>query len=72
MAEESLFEVVVGYADGFERAIAAFGLPPAELKEALLDANIEQCPSCKWWVDSFELLTDDDVIDGHCDNCRNP
>lgn len=68
--EEDLAEMVTGYADGFERALVATGMSREDLKDRLLDDNVEQCPCCRWWVDSFQLLNDDDAIDGHCDNCR--
>ena len=66
-----LVETVVGYANGFDRALVSSALSKAELKDLLLDENVEQCPGCRWWVDSSELLNEDDKIDGHCENCRD-
>lgn len=66
-----LIETVIGYANGFDRALSSSGLSQSELEDLLLDENVEQCPDCEWWVDSSELFNNDDVIDGHCENCRN-
>ncbi len=68
---EDLIETVTSYANGFERVLAASQMSREELKDRLLDDNIEQCPGCKWWVDSSELFDEDDQIDGHCENCRD-
>lgn len=71
MTPEQIAEEVTGYVDGYERVLRDTDMTSDQLDEILLDLNIEQCPDCGWYVDSFELLNDDDIIDGHCDNCRN-
>lgn len=66
----AIAELVTGYVNGFDRACAQFGLEVDTLEALLLDINIEACPACGWYVDSHELLDEDDAPDGHCDNCR--
>lgn len=42
----------------------------AELREAALNAGVEQCPTCHWWAESHEMLNDTQEVDKHCTNCR--
>tara|TARA_S200002703_G_scaffold159912_1_gene175461 strand:+ start:27715 stop:27942 length:228 start_codon:yes stop_codon:yes gene_type:complete len=63
-------ETVVSYADGFERVHAETGALAMELKDALLDHNIEQCPGCLVWADAGEMIDDYGEPDGMCANCR--
>ena len=37
----------------------------------LEDMNLEKCPICGWWMDSWELLDDDNNVVG-CEDCRKP
>jgi len=66
----AIADLVTGYVNGFDRACAQFGLDVQTLETLLLDANVEACPGCDWYVDSHELLGEGDAPDGHCDNCR--
>lgn len=71
METEDIVELVTGYADGFFRALEKTKMKTEDLRELLLDNNVEECPSCGWWVDSGELLyPETDEVDGHCENCR--
>lgn len=47
-----------------------YGIGLPQLREAALNENIEQCPSCRWWCEAGELVNDDGVVDGKCGNCR--
>ncbi|WP_199030766.1 hypothetical protein [Ralstonia sp. ASV6] len=67
----ALIDTVTGYGNGFDRAIKDSGLTAAALRKLLISHNVEQCPSCHWYVDSHELLDEDSRVDGHCDNCRH-
>lgn len=44
--------------------------PDAVVVEAMSNRNLERCPHCDWWCETFELVNDDEEVDGHCDNCR--
>ncbi len=66
-------DLATGFALGFQQAQRDFELEEDELRELLLDMNIEHCPDCGWWVDSHELIAPDGdgvTPDGHCNNCR--
>lgn len=71
--KDRIADLASGFALGFEQAQREFELTDEELRELLLDMNIEQCPDCRWWVESHELIAPDaDGVtpDGHCNNCR--
>lgn len=40
---------------------------PDEAEEEMLNRNVEICPGCEWWVDSYELADMDE-----CENCAEP
>lgn len=61
---------LTGYANGESKVLARLNINVTLLEQLALDENVECCPTCDWWVDSHELLDDDQKIDGHCDNCR--
>ena len=53
-----------------QQAIDYFNLKctPEDVENAMLDLNLEQCPNCGWWVESWEL-TDENGEPKFCDNC---
>jgi hypothetical protein len=58
-------------ADGVTRVCEEMHWTLAQLQEAALNSNIEQCPGCRWWCESIELIPyDSDDPDGFCTNCR--
>ena len=68
---DEIADLATSYADGFQRVRTATGLPDDVIVDMLLNMNIEKCPNCGWFTDSFELLADgEDDPDGFCDNCR--
>lgn len=71
MDDDVIVDTATSYADGFFKVMRETGLNSEELEEKLLDLNAEQCPSCRWWCESHELVPNDEP-DGHCDNCRPP
>lgn len=69
--KDRLADLTTGYVDGLSRALSEFEVDQAELDDVLLDLNVEQCPSCGWYVDSHDLIPPDhDEPDGTCSNCR--
>lgn len=65
-------DTVTSYANGFYRVKSETGLSDEVLRDKLLDHSVEQCPNCKWFTESFNLLPDGhDTADGYCDNCRS-
>lgn len=73
MSVDDICDTVTGYVLGFEKVIQETGMDVSELEELLLNHNIEKCPTCEWYVDSFELLPDGESDpDGFCFNCREP
>lgn len=68
---EDHVDTVTGYADGFHRVYKELGVDSEVLRDKLLDFSVEQCPNCRWFTDSFNLLDEgEDTPDGYCDNCR--
>lgn len=69
---DEILDTVTSYATGFYRVMARTGMDAETLNELLLDHNIEKCPNCGHYTDSFHLLGDDtgDEPDGFCNNCR--
>ena len=61
---------LTSYADGAWRIQRKYNIDIGELAEAALDKNVEQCPGCRWWCESGELVDDNGEPDGKCDNCR--
>jgi hypothetical protein len=62
---------LTSYADGEARVRSRHNCTRAQLREAALNANVEQCPSCGWWAESHEMLPiDSDKPDDKCSNCR--
>lgn len=71
MLTDQQVDTVTSYGDGAFRVMAETGLDKQALDAKLLNFNVEQCPHCHWYTDSFHLLADgDDEPDGFCDNCR--
>lgn len=65
-------DMVTGYVDGLVKALREFGIEQEELNDVLLDVNVEQCPGCRWYVDSRDLMPDGaDDPDEKCPNCRD-
>lgn len=66
-----LADLVCGTTDGFQKALDRHNLTDEDLTELLLTCDVEQCPGCGWWVESWELIPlDENEPDGHCENCR--
>ncbi|HEY6435886.1 MAG TPA: hypothetical protein VIY47_04800 [Ignavibacteriaceae bacterium] len=70
MNTDEIIDTVTGYINGFEQVIAKTEMDVEDLEELLLDHNIEKCPNCEWYTDSFNLIDEGDDPDGYCDNCR--
>ncbi len=70
----NIIDLVCGTVDGYEQALRKYRLTDEALLEILANGNIEQCPTCEWYVESGELLPLDgaDDPDGYCENCRPP
>ena len=52
-----------------------YGVPEDEVNDLILDFEIETCHECGWWVESGELIGNEDSDDpedrvGACDTCR--
>ncbi len=69
--KEAAADLVTSYVDGLGRALQQFEVEQEELDDVLLDMNVEQCSNCGWYVDSRDLLPNDqDEVDGFCNHCR--
>jgi hypothetical protein len=42
---------------------------PEDVEIEMESMNLERCPFCGWWVESYELINDDCDIVG-CEQCR--
>ena len=40
-----------------------------EVEEKMLELNLEVCPGCGWWVESYELVDENGEL-VYCDHCR--
>ncbi len=68
---EEQVETVTSYVDGYYRVMHQTGMTQAELDDALLDHNVEECPFCAVYSFSFDMVNDDTgEVDGRCTNCR--
>lgn len=63
-------EFVIGTCKSPAEIAEHFDIPIDDIEEILLDNNIEMCPECSWWVDSFELV-DEEGESISCLNCRS-
>lgn len=62
---------LTSYADGFSKVMRRLNITFQQLTEAALNHGVEQCPGCRWWCESGELIPyDSDDPDGFCGNCR--
>lgn len=43
----------------------------SEIEAELMGQNLERCPTCGWWVESWELA-DDEGNPKACDQCEPP
>jgi hypothetical protein len=68
---DDICDEVKGYVDGFDRVMQNHDISDEDLRELLLDNSVEECPCCGWFVDSYELVNDEGIIDSFCDNCRD-
>ena len=41
----------------------------SDVESDLLDFNLERCPCCGWWMESWELI-DEDGNEVGCEQCR--
>lgn len=65
-------ELATSYVLGARAVQAEFDLDIEQIEDILLDANIEKCPECGWYDDSFSLFgPEQDEPDGCCSNCRS-
>ena len=62
-----------GTANSAQAALDCFELDCdiEDVEESMAERNLEFCPTCGWWVDSYELLDDMDEPTETCTNCRN-
>jgi hypothetical protein len=43
---------------------------PEDIEIEMEIMNLEKCPFCGWWMESYELINDDGDIVG-CEQCRD-
>jgi hypothetical protein len=73
VTEDEILDMLVSYADGETRVINLTEWNIDDIEDWALDFNVERCPSCGWWVNSHELIPDEDPLDepdGYCMSCR--
>lgn len=55
-----------------EVAVEHLGLDPeVDWEDEMLSANLETCLGCGWWMESNELVHEDDEDTGYCGDCIN-
>jgi hypothetical protein len=67
---DELVQTVSSNVLGIEMAIDRFNISEDAINEIMLDNGYEKCPSCEWYVETYELYDDEDELDGCCWNCR--
>lgn len=69
-AEKNTLAHTIAYqGDGESQARNQYNLGPEEIDELMLENEFERCTGCDWYVEIFQLLTDDCVIK-LCDECE--
>ena len=55
---DQIKHALLGTSDGMHNIIERFNLVVTEdeLEDLVADTNIERCPECDWWYESFELV----------------
>lgn len=43
--------------------------PDVDWEDEMLTANMEMCLGCGWWMESSELVHEDDADTGYCEQC---
>lgn len=66
-------EYLVGTCNSIDEALERFDVveDTSEVEDQLLDLpeGVECCPGCGWWVNSWELVDDNNDL-CLCENCR--
>lgn len=65
----SIIKYLEGTSKSEDDAAEKFGITEERVLEIMLDANLERCPSCDYWVECGELV-DEDGEDQVCDSCH--
>ena len=70
---ERVAAVLEGTCKNVEDVLEALGIEadPDDVEDQLLEISIERCPYCAWWMESCEMVNDDNEVVG-CDQCREP
>lgn len=76
MNEEEIINAFLGTCRTVASVIEQFELDytDEDITEICLNHNIECCNGCGWWMNSFDLVPDDDKDEdgiGYCEDCRN-
>lgn len=64
-------ELILYFLDGADRIQKKMGWTLEEFRAAALDAHIEQCPFCKMWCESSDLIAVELPCMWKCDNCKD-
>jgi hypothetical protein len=69
--KEQIAEYLFGTRELVHTACDQLGIPEVEdMENLLLDENIECCRECGYWVESYELVMDDDDQMPVCLDCQ--
>lgn len=68
---QDIADDLLGTCKSVEQALEQHELDwnPEETALELLSLNVEQCPVCGWWVESWELVDDNGNLMA-CESCR--
>lgn len=72
VTKQLIADYVVGTCMSVAEISSKFDLSPEDeedLESTLEDMNVERCPFCEWWCESWELVDEDGEVVG-CDDCR--
>jgi Na+-translocating ferredoxin:NAD+ oxidoreductase RNF subunit RnfB len=69
---ETLAKYLEGTCMSIETAIEHLELDPSiDWEDEMLTASMELCLGCGWWMESSELVHEDEEDTGYCDDCKD-
>lgn len=61
---------LAGTSHSCDRLAEKFDEQVEEIEAAMANLNYERCPECDTWVESWELVDDDNELKHGCDSCK--
>lgn len=69
---EQLASYLEGTCQTIDSAVEHLELDPeVDWEDEMLTAGMEPCLGCGWWMESSELVHEDEEDTGYCDQCKD-